>query len=121
MVQGSLQVTTRQVPESSLEYIRVARELRYHEGLYDFLGKQLEAARIDEAKNAIVVQVVDRAVPPEKQSSPRRLLIIVVSAVLSFFLVCFGVLCSEAMRRKRQDPEEGARIAQLQHYLRNST
>jgi uncharacterized protein involved in exopolysaccharide biosynthesis len=121
VVQGSLQVPTRQVPESSLEYIRVARELRYHEGLYDFLGKQLEAARIDEAKNAIVVQVVDRAVPPEKQSSPRRLLIIVVSAVLSFFLACFGVLCSEAMRRKRQDPEDGARIAQLQHYLRNST
>ena len=118
---GDLQVPTRRVPEANLEYLRAARELKYHETLYDFLAKQLEAARIDEAKDAVMVQVVDRAVEPERKSSPKRMLIVAVAAIASFLLSCLGVLLWEAIRRKRQDPNEGARIAQLQHYLRNST
>jgi tyrosine-protein kinase Etk/Wzc len=118
--EGNLQVPTGRVPGANLEYLRVARELKYHESLYDFLGKQLEAARIDEAKNAVTVQVVDRAVAPERKSSPKRLLIIALTAGVSFLLSCMGVLIREAIRRKKQDPSEGARIAQLQHYLKNS-
>jgi tyrosine-protein kinase Etk/Wzc len=118
--EGNLQVPTRRVPEANLEYLRVARELKYQESLYDFLAKQLEAARIDEAKNAVLVQVVDRAVEPERKSSPKRLLIIAVTAIASFLLACFGVLMWEAIRRKQQDPIEAARIAQLREYLRNS-
>lgn len=44
--------------------------MKYHESLYDFLARRLEAARIDEAKNALVIQVVDRTVEPERRSSP---------------------------------------------------
>ena len=40
--------------------------LECHESVYEFLSKQLEAARIDEAKDAVIVQVVDKAVEPEK-------------------------------------------------------
>jgi uncharacterized protein involved in exopolysaccharide biosynthesis len=116
--ESSLQVPTGRVPEANLEYLRVARELKYHESLYDFLAKQLEAARIDEAKNAVLVQVVDRAVEPERKSSPKRLLIVAVTALASFLLACFGVLILEAIRRKQHDPNEGARLAQLQQYLR---
>jgi len=118
---GDLQVPTRRVPEANLEYLRAVRELKYHESLYDFLAKQLEAARIDEAKDAVMVQVVDRAVEPERKSSPKRMLIVAVAAIASFLLSCLGVLIWEAIRRKRQDPDEGARIAQLQQYLRNSS
>ena len=118
--EGNLQVPTRRVPEANLDYLRVARELKYHESLYDFLAKQLEAARIDEAKNAVLVQVVDKAVEPERKSSPKRLLIVAVTAITSFLLACFGVLVWEAIRRKQQDPIEAARIAQLHQYLRNS-
>ena len=118
---ANLQVPTRRVPEANLEYLRAARELRYHENLYDFLTKQLEAARIDEAKNAVVVQVVDRAVEPERKSSPKRLLIIAMTALTSFLLACVWVLMREAIRRKQQDPNEGARLAQLRQYLHIST
>jgi uncharacterized protein involved in exopolysaccharide biosynthesis len=115
---SNLQVPTQRVPGATLQYLSVARELRYHEALYDFLSRQLEAARIDEAKNAVLVQVVDRAVEPERKSSPKRLLIVAVTALASFLLACFGVLLWEAVRRKRQDPADGARLAQLQQYLR---
>ena len=118
--ESNLDVPTPRVASASVEYLRVARDMRYHESLYDFLARQLEAARIDEAKNAVVVQVVDRAVEPEKKSSPKRLLIVAITAIAAFLLVCFAVLVREAIRRKQQDPVEAARLAQLNHYLRSS-
>jgi len=116
--EGNLQVPTGRVAAASLEYLQAARELKYHESLYDFLSRQLEAARIDEAKSAVVVQVVDKAVEPEKKSSPGRLLIIAVTALLSFLLVALGALAREALQRRRQDPAEAARLDQLDKYLR---
>jgi uncharacterized protein involved in exopolysaccharide biosynthesis len=118
---GNLQVPTRQLPAVELEYLRQLRDVKYHEALYDFLTKQLEASRIDEAKDAILVQVVDKAVIPERKSSPRRVLIVSVTAVVAFLLSCLGVLLMEALRRKQQDPNEGARLAQLRQSLKFSS
>src|SRR5271157_2730347 len=114
---GNIAIPARQMPEAELEYLRRAREVKYHEALYDFLGKQLEAARIDEGQSAILVQVVDRAVEPERKSSPRRMVIALVSAAIAFVLACLGVLVAEVLRRKRQDPNERARLALLRHSL----
>ena len=82
--------------------------------------RQLEAGRIDEAKNAVVVQVVDKTVEAERKSSPRRLLIIAITAALSFLLAGFAVLVREAIRRKRQDKVEAQRLATWNQYLRSS-
>jgi tyrosine-protein kinase Etk/Wzc len=115
---GNLQVPTRQLPAVELEYLRQLRDVKYHEALYEFLGKQLEAARIDEAKDAILVQVVDKAVIPERKSSPRRTLIVLVTAAAAFLLSCLGMLLMEALRRKQEDPNERARLAQLRQTLK---
>ena len=114
---GNIEIPTRQLPEVESEYVRRVRDVKYHETVYEFLGKQLEAARIDEAQNAVLVQVVDPAVEPEKKSSPRRMLIVFISAVLAFVLACLGVLLTEALRRKQQDPNQRVRLAMLRHSL----
>jgi tyrosine-protein kinase Etk/Wzc len=85
------------------------------------LGTQLEAARIDEAKDPVIVQVVDKAVVPETKSSPRRALIVGVTTVVAFLLACFGVLLMESWRRRQEDPHERARLAQLRHSLKFSS
>jgi uncharacterized protein involved in exopolysaccharide biosynthesis len=118
---GNLQVPTRQLPAVELEYLRRLRDVKYHEAVYDFLNKQLEASRIDEAKDAILVQVVDKAVAPERKSGPHRLLIVLVSAAIAFLLSCLGILLIEALRRKQQDPNDGARLAMLRHSLKFSS
>src|SRR5208337_2949477 len=118
---GNIGIPTRQLPQVEFEYIRRARELHYHEALYEFLGKQLEAARIDEGQNAILVQVVDKAVEPEKKSGPRRMLLVFVSTFTAFILVCLGVLLREALRRKQQDPNQRARMGLLRHSLKFSS
>ena len=77
----SLELPTGQLPEATLKYIRKLRDVKYHETLFEILAKQYEAARLDEAKSAPLVQVLDRAVVPEKRSWPPRT-ILVLSAVL---------------------------------------
>jgi tyrosine-protein kinase Etk/Wzc len=118
---GDLDLPTRRLPQAELEYLRRARDLKYHETLYEFLGKQLEAARLDEAKDAVLVQVVDKAVVPERKSGPHRATIILLATIVAFLLACTGVLISEALKRRReQDSQLRARLALLRHYLRFS-
>ena len=115
---GNVELPTRQLPQAELEYIRRARDLKYHEAFYDFLSKQLEAARIDEAKDAVVVQMVDKAVVPEKKSSPQRMLIVLTTAIAAFIASCLAVLLAEIVRRKQQDPLERERLARLRRSLK---
>lgn len=115
---GNVEIPTRNLPEVQLDYLRRARDVKYHEALYEFLNKQLEAARIDEAKEAVVVQVVDKAVPPEKRSAPHRLWIVLVTAIVAFLLACLWVLFTEALHRKRQAPQERERLDLLRESLK---
>jgi tyrosine-protein kinase Etk/Wzc len=94
------------VPGAGLQYARALRDLRYHETLYEALARQHEVARIDEAKEATVVQVVDYAVPPERKSGPRRLLLVVLAAFSSAVLAAAAVLTHKSMA----EPERASRL-----------
>ena len=65
------------------------------------------------------MQVVGKAVEPERKSSPKRLLII-ATAALSFLLAYFVILVREAIRRKKQEPVEAQGLATLNQYLGSS-
>lgn len=82
---GDPLIPVANVPEAGLEYLRALREVKYHDSLLEVLAKQYEAARIDEAKEAPVIQVVDTAVPPERKSGPHRALLSLVGAMVSGF------------------------------------
>ena len=85
--EGTLELPTGKLPEASLKYLRAVRELKYHETLFEVLSRQYEAARLDEAKAASTIQIVDRAVVPERKSWPPRTLLI-LAAVAAAFLIC---------------------------------
>jgi tyrosine-protein kinase Etk/Wzc len=91
-IPGTPEVPAGQLPEAGLQYVRKYRDVKYHETLFEILAKQYEAARLDEAKSAPLVQTVDRAVAPEKKSWPPRALIIIAAAVLAAFATGFWIL-----------------------------
>lgn len=72
----------RQFPVAGLEYIRKEREVQYHQTLYDLLARQLEAARIDEAKASPTVQMVDPPLVPKVRSWPKPFLFILIGVVV---------------------------------------
>jgi tyrosine-protein kinase Etk/Wzc len=83
---SKLNIPGGRIPEDSLEYVRKLRDVKYHESLYELFARQYEAARMDEAKQAPVIQVVDRAIPPDKANTPPRLAFLVGAAVVGFLL-----------------------------------
>ena len=108
------------LPAVSLEYARKLREVKYHETLFELLAKQYEAARIDEGKAAPLIQVVDRAVPPDRKSGPHRLWIMLGCGFIGF---CLGYLLSvinRALRRAAQIPEYAIKLSLLRDGFRFS-
>lgn len=73
------------LPEIGVESLRRYRDVLIQQQIVEFLVPMYEQAKIDEVKNIPVVLVLDRAVPPERKSSPQRLIILLVT----FFLVLF--------------------------------
>ena len=102
------------IPGAGLEYLRALRNLKYHESLFEVLARQRESARIDEAKQATVVQVVDFAVAPEVKSGPPRLMYVLLGGLSQLAL---GI-CLVLGRRAMQDPERAARLSELRGALR---
>jgi uncharacterized protein involved in exopolysaccharide biosynthesis len=82
---GDLQVPTSQIPSSGMAYLNQVRDVRYFETITELLAKQLEAAKLDEARQGSVLQVLDKATPADTKSSPKRLLIAAVAAFLGLF------------------------------------
>jgi len=107
----------RMMPEVGTEYLRKLRELKFQETLYELLLKQYEAARMDEARDAVIIQVIDRAVPPEKKAKPKRTLMVAVSIVTGGFLSIFLAFVMEFFETASQDPENRGRIEELKKYL----
>ncbi len=117
MLPGDINVPARQVPEATLEYERKFREVHYHEALYELLTNQYEAARIDEAKSAPLIQVVDRAVPPERKSGPHRALIALGAGFVGFLGACIWVLVRTGFRRLKRQPYNAVRFQELRQVL----
>lgn len=83
---GDIEIPSQSIPTVGLEYIRRYRDVKYYETVYQLIAKQYELARMDEAKEAGLIQVVDPAVVPDKKSWPPRLLIVLLTALAAFLL-----------------------------------
>jgi capsule polysaccharide export protein KpsE/RkpR len=97
-------MSSGRVPEMGTEYLRKLRQLKYNETLYELLAKQYELAKLDEARDAVVIQVIDRAVPPERKSRPKRALIVILATAAMLFLSVFIGLLLEHPWKKSGKP-----------------
>lgn len=110
---GDFMVPSGGLPEAGIQYIRSLRDMKYYEAMFEMLSKQYEMARLDEAKDSSVIQVLDPAVPAQRKSKPHRALItlggVLGGAVLAALLAFF----KEAYRKSRSDPSNAWRWNQF--------
>ena len=104
------------VTHAGLEYVRRYRDLKYNEAVYELLIKGLEIAKLDEAKEGEIVQVVDTAVPPDKKSSPHRTIIVLASTILAFFFAVFWIVVRQGLERAFGLPENRRRLDAIKRY-----
>ena len=107
---SDINLSKGRVTQSGMEYLRRYRDLKYQETVYELLAKEFEIAKLDEAREGAIVQVVDAAVPPDKKSSPHRTLIVIGSTVLAFFVAVFWVWLRKSMAGALELPENRQRI-----------
>ncbi|MEW5771860.1 MAG: Wzz/FepE/Etk N-terminal domain-containing protein [Pseudomonadota bacterium] len=111
-------IPTGKLPEAGLENIRRLRDVKYYETLYELMAKQYEIARVDEAKNVSMIQVLDKAVPPDYKTKPKRSMIVMLTAVTVGFLAILIALLRESMSKPRRSPELNTRIERLSASLK---
>ena len=109
---------TRRMPEVGLEYLRRMRDLKFNETLLELLTKQYEMAKMDEARDAAVIQIIDKAIPPDKEAKPNKELIIAVGAALGLFLSILFAFLAEYKERILYDPGTKERFEILRQHLR---
>lgn len=78
------------------------RDLKVQEAKLDAFVRQLEAARIDEAKEGPAVQVVDVALAPERRSKPERRKMVIAYLVTGILLGVVAALLKALWRRASQ-------------------
>jgi uncharacterized protein involved in exopolysaccharide biosynthesis len=114
---GGLIVPKGQVPEAGLEYVRKLREVKYNETIFDILARQFEIAKLDEAKQGALIQVVDHAIPPDRKSFPKRGLIVIGATAVGLFIGLFVALFQAGFRHLKDDQEVSGKLAFLKKEL----
>lgn len=102
---------------SGLENLRLLRDLKYYETIYEMLAKQFEMAKIDEAKDSAVVQVMDVAIEPDRKSKPKRAIMVILATLAAGFVGILLAFVREAWLKSSQNPETAERLQLIRRYL----
>ena len=87
-----------------VKYLDLYRRSKIDESVYELLSKELELAKMEEARNVPSVQILDQADVPQKKVSPHRGLIMLFGTCFSFLLCATLIVAGEHW--ERTDPGE---------------
>ena len=89
-----------------------AREAQVQEMLYELLMRELEIARIEEAKSMPTIQVLDTAQPPDRRKPKGTVTKAVLAGIVAFLCAAFFAFSREyyiSCRRRERDRLESSR------------
>ena len=87
---------------SDAGYIGRYREYKYQESLFELFSRQYELARLDESRESALIQVVDKATPPEIKSRPKRALIAIAATLVSGLALALWICVSHLRDSNRR-------------------
>ena len=112
---AGLIVPKGQITEAGLDYLRKMRDVKYYETEVSILARQLELAKLDEAREGAMIQVVDPALPPDKRSWPKRGLISICAVVSGLTLGILFALLQGSLQRAERNPRVREKIGRLRN------
>ena len=102
------------------DYITKYREFKYHETLFELFSKQFELAKVDEAREGAVIQVLDAAQPPERKSKPKKALIAIIATLAAGFALLLFVFVRQALRNSSQNSDSANKLASIKASWRSA-
>jgi capsule polysaccharide export protein KpsE/RkpR len=103
---GNTLSSLREAPQLGLEYQRRLRDVKFATAMYELMLRHFEAAKIDESREAMVVQVIDPATPPDYKFKPKRAMIVVFATLLGLCLGMLWALWADYIEAMKKDPEQ---------------
>ena len=82
-------IPAARIPELTLDFQRLAREVKVQETVYQVLTSQLETAKIEEARNIPTIEILDWAIPSESAVRPRTRQNVMFAGAAGVFLGVF--------------------------------
>jgi uncharacterized protein involved in exopolysaccharide biosynthesis len=104
---------TSSAPAGQGDYISKYREFKYQETLFELFAKQYELARVDEAREGAVIQVLDAAQPPEKKAKPKKALIAIIATLATGFALLLFIFIRQALRNAGGNTQTAQKMATL--------
>lgn len=101
------------VPEAGLKYLRKLRDVKYYETIFEVLARQYELAKLDEAREGEIIQVVDPAVVPDKRSFPKRAYIVLGVFAGGFLIAILAAFAIAGLERMKHDPESAVKVEHI--------
>ena len=101
------------------DYIARYRDFLYYSTLFEMFSKQYVLAKVDEAREGAVMQVVDKAVPPERKSKPKKAMVAALSAVAGGFCLMLFVFIRHSFRQANSNSETAEKLALLKRSWAN--
>jgi tyrosine-protein kinase Etk/Wzc len=102
------------------DYITKYREFKYQETLFELFSRQFELAKVDEAREGAVIQVLDAAQAPERKAKPKKAMIAIIATLASGFALIFFVFVRQALANAGNDSETAKKMAQLKNSWRRA-
>ena len=106
------------MPEIRTEYTRKIRDFKFNETLFELLTQQYEAAKLDEARDSAIIQVIDRAIPPEKRFKPKRTQMVMIAGIAGLVISIFIAFFMEFIEKSSGNPETRQRFETIKKYVK---
>lgn len=103
-----------------LEYQRKLRQIKYYETVLDMMARQYEIAKIDEAREAALIQILDKAMVPTIPSGPNRFRVVNVITLGSFLLSVVWLIVNYLQKKSGRNTVTTVKLARLKAELRPS-
>lgn len=111
-------IRTGDIPTLGTEYVRKLRDFKYNELLYELLVKQYEAAKLDEARESAIIQVIHPAAPADQKTKPKLILMVVLAFIGGGLLSTLAAFGLEYLENSSKIPENEERLRKIKHYAR---
>ncbi len=106
-------VKTKDISSTQKDAAQAYRDLKIQETLLDGFMRQLEMAKIDEAKEGSALQVLDVARAPEIRAKPERRKMVIAFTVTGFIIGLVLALLKASLSYVQSTPEGAQRLREL--------
>jgi uncharacterized protein involved in exopolysaccharide biosynthesis len=96
---NSLLIPLNSLPANAIQYLRYYRNIKANSAMLEYIMPLYEQSRFDEQKDAPVLRIIDRAVPPIEKSFPSRALFTIIITLAAVFFTISIIIGREYLLR----------------------